>query len=106
MTALCLTRPVSINWSHYTIGNFLPDGFKTILNRYFLQLGLNVKVISEMSTGSTRNKLISGREVNILADLMVPPKQKHPKRAEEYVNDLVAQIRKAHEVAMKSLKTS
>ena len=47
-----------------------------------------------------------GWEVNILADLMFPPKQTDRKGAEEYVKDLVAQIRKAHEVAKNSMKTS
>ena len=40
-----------------------------------------------------------GRDVNLPGDLMFPPKQKDPKGAEDYVNDLAAQIRKAHEVA-------
>ena len=58
------------------------------------------------STGFTPNKLMLGREVNIPADLMFPPKQKDPKGVEEYVTDLAGLIRKAHEVARNSLKTS
>ena len=46
-----------------------------------------------------------GREVNIPAELMFPPKQKDPQGTEEYVNDLAVQIRKAHEMARKTLKT-
>ena len=73
---------------------------------YVPQVAMALRSSLIWSTGFTPNKLMFGPEVNIPADLMFPPKQEDLKVAEEYVNDLAAQIRKAHEVARNSLKTN
>ena len=73
---------------------------------YLPQIVMALRSSVNRSTGFTPNKLMLGREVNTPADLMFPANQRDPQSTEEYVNDLAAQIKKAHEVARKTLKTS
>ena len=73
---------------------------------YVPEIGMTLRSSLNQSTGFTPNQLMLVRKVNIPADLMFPPKQKDLKGTEQYVNDLAAQIRKAHKVGRNSLKTS
>ena len=73
---------------------------------YLPQIAMALRSSVNRSTGFTPNKLMLGREVNTPADLMFPANQLDPQSTEEYVNDLAAQIKKAPEVARKTLKTS
>ena len=58
------------------------------------------------STGFTPNKLMLGREVNTPAQLMFPIAHPDHETPEIYVQDLVKNIKEAHQTARNTLKTS
>ena len=73
---------------------------------YLPQIAMALRSSVNRSTGFTPNKLMLGQEVNTPAVLMFPSNQRDPQSTEEYVIDIAAQIKKAHVVARKMLKTS
>ena len=71
------------------------------------QLAAAMRSSVNRSTGYTPNKLMLGREINMPADIVFPsPNITSNENVDSYVQDLVSNMKNAHETARKTLKTS
>jgi transposase InsO family protein len=91
----------------------LMDAVRCFLNKaqnkwdqYIQQIAGAIRAAVNRSTGYTPNMLMLGREVNVPAQLMFPNVHEKQENYDQYVVGLLENMRKAHNVARETLKTS
>lgn len=75
-------------------------------DQHVQQIAGAVRSSVNRSTGFTPNMLMLGREVNTPAQLMFPNVREKQEDHDDYVSDLVRTMKKAHDCARATLKTS